>query len=69
MKIREEIDYKLAAGLLRTCKPLFGKEGALAPKAEWIQNAETPAHLHHQYCRGLSPSDPQGHEEQGRVPL
>ncbi len=30
MMANEEIDYKLAAEQLRTGKPLFGKEGALA---------------------------------------
>lgn len=45
----EEIDYKLAAEQLRTGKPLFGKEGALAPMLERILNAalegEMDAHL------------------------
>ena len=35
----EEIDYKLAAEQLRTGKPLFGKDGALAPMLERILNA------------------------------
>ena len=30
MMANEEIDYKLAAEQLRTGKPLFGKDGALA---------------------------------------
>lgn len=45
----EEIDYKLAAEQLRTGKPLFGKDGALAPMLERILNAalegEMDAHL------------------------
>lgn len=36
---KEEIDYKLAAEQLRTGKPLFGKDGALAPMLERILNA------------------------------
>ena len=35
----EAIDYKLAAEQLRTGKPLFGKDGALAPMLERILNA------------------------------
>ena len=31
MMANEEIDHKLAAEQLRTGKPLFGKDGALAP--------------------------------------
>ena len=49
MMANEEIDYKLAAEQLRTGKPLFGKEGALAPMLERILNAalegEMDAHL------------------------
>lgn len=49
MMTNEEIDYKLAAEQLRTGKPLFGKEGALAPMLERILNAalegEMDAHL------------------------
>ena len=49
MMANEEIDYKLAAKQLRTGKPLFGKEGALAPMLERILNAalegEMDAHL------------------------
>ena len=49
MKSKEEIDYKLAAEQLRTGKPLFGKDGALAPMLERILNAalegEMDAHL------------------------
>ena len=49
MMANEEIDYKLAADQLRTGKPLFGKEGALAPMLERILNAalegEMDAHL------------------------
>ena len=49
MMSNEEIDYKLAAEQLRTGKPLFGKEGALAPMLERILNAalegEMDAHL------------------------
>lgn len=45
----EEINYKLAAEQLRTGKPLFGKDGALAPMLERILNAalegEMDAHL------------------------
>ena len=36
MMANEEIDYKLAAEQLRTGKPLFGKDGALAPMLERI---------------------------------
>ena len=49
MMANEEIDYKLAAEQLRTGKPLFGKDGALAPMLERILNAvlegEMDAHL------------------------
>ena len=49
MMANEGIDYKLAAEQLRTGKPLFGKEGALAPMLERILNAalegEMDAHL------------------------
>lgn len=49
MMSNEEIDYKLAAEQLRTGKPLFGKDGALAPMLERILNAalegEMAAHL------------------------
>lgn len=49
MMSNEEIDYKLAAEQLRTGKPLFGKDGALAPLLERILNAalegEKAAHL------------------------
>ena len=49
MMVNEGIDYKLAAEQLRTCKPLFGKDGALAPMLERILNAalegEMDAHL------------------------
>lgn len=49
MMTNEEIDYKLAAEQLRTGKPLFGKEGALAPMLERILNTalegEMDAHL------------------------
>lgn len=49
MMSNEEIDYKLAAEQLRTGKPLFGKDGALAPMLERILNAalegEIAAHL------------------------
>ena len=49
MMSNEEIDYKLAAEQLRTGKPLFGKDGALAPMLEHILNAalegEMDAHL------------------------
>lgn len=49
MMEKEEIDYKLAAEQLRTGKPLFGKDGALAPMLERILNAalegEMDAHL------------------------
>ncbi len=49
MMSNEEIDYKLAAEQLRTGKPLFGKDGALAPILERILNAalegEMAAHL------------------------
>ena len=49
MMTKEEIDYKLAAEQLRTGKPLFGKDGALAPMLERILNAalegEMDAHL------------------------
>lgn len=49
MMSNEEIDYKLAAEQLRTGKPLFGKDGALAPMLERILNAaldgEMDAHL------------------------
>ena len=49
MMTKEEIDYKLAAEQLRTGKPLFGKDGALAPMLERILNAalegEIDAHL------------------------
>ena len=49
MMTNEEIDYKLAAEQLRTGKPLFGKDGALAPMLERILNAalegEMDAHL------------------------
>lgn len=49
MMTNAEIDYKLAAEQLRTGKPLFGKEGALAPMLERILNAalegEKDAHL------------------------
>lgn len=49
MMTNAEIDYKLAAEQLRTGKPLFGKEGALAPMLERILNAalegEMDAHL------------------------
>jgi transposase-like protein len=34
-----------------------------------VHQGKPPSHLYHQYCRGLSPSDTQGHDEQGRVPL
>nr|WP_314669823.1 IS256 family transposase [uncultured Porphyromonas sp.] len=51
---KEEIDYKLAAEQLRTGKPLFGKDGALAPMLERILNAalegEMDAHLSEE-CR------------------
>ena len=44
-----EIDYKRAAEQLRKGKPLFGKDGALAPLLERILNAalegEMDAHL------------------------
>lgn len=36
MMANEEIDYKLAAEQLRTGKPLFGKDGALASMLERI---------------------------------
>ncbi len=39
MMTKEEIDYKLAAEQLRTGKPLFGKDGALAPMSELILNS------------------------------
>lgn len=39
MMSNEEIDYKLAAEQLRTGKPLFGKDDALAPMLERILNA------------------------------
>lgn len=39
MMSNEAIDYKLAAEQLRTGKPLFGKDGALAPMLERIMNA------------------------------
>lgn len=39
MMSNEEIDYKLAAEQLRTGKPLFGKDDALAPMLECILNA------------------------------
>ena len=49
MMSNEEIDYKLAAEQLRTGKPLFGRDGALAPMLERILNAalegEMDAHL------------------------
>ena len=49
MMEKEEIDYKLAAEQLRSGKPLFGKDGALAPMLERILNAalegEMDAHL------------------------
>ena len=49
MMANEELDYKLAAEQLRTGKPLFGKDGALAPMLERILNAalegEMDAHL------------------------
>ena len=49
MMSNEEIAYKLAAEQLRTGKPLFGKDGALAPMLERILNAalegEMDAHL------------------------
>lgn len=49
MMSNEDIDYKLAAEQLRTGKPLFGKDGALAPMLERILNAalegEMDAHL------------------------
>lgn len=49
MMSNEAIDYKLAAEQLRTGKPLFGKDGALAPMLERILNAalegEMAAHL------------------------
>ena len=49
MMTNEEIDYKLAAEQLRSGKPLFGKDGALAPMLERILNAalegEMDAHL------------------------
>ena len=49
MMSNEAIDYKLAAEQLRTGKPLFGKDGALAPMLERILNAalegEMDAHL------------------------
>ena len=49
MMTKEEIDYKLAAEQLHTGKPLFGKDGALAPMLERILNAalegEMDAHL------------------------
>ena len=49
MMANEEIDYKLAAEQLRTGKPLFGNDGALAPMLERILNAalegEMDAHL------------------------
>ena len=49
MMANEEINYKLAAEQLRTGKPLFGKDGALAPMLERILNAalegEMDAHL------------------------
>ena len=38
MMANEEIDYKLAAEQLRSGKPLFGKDGALAPMLERILN-------------------------------
>ena len=40
MMSNEAIDYKLAAEQLRTGKPLFGKDGALAPMLERILSAE-----------------------------
>lgn len=49
METNEVIDYKLAATQLRSGKPLFGKDGALAPLLERILNAalegEMDAHL------------------------
>lgn len=49
MMTHEEIDYKLAAEQLRTGKPLFSKDGALAPMLERILNAalegEMDSHL------------------------
>jgi len=39
MMANEEIDYKLVAEQLRTGKPLFGKDSALAPMLERILNA------------------------------
>lgn len=49
MMSNEEIDYKLTTEQLRTGKPLFGKDGALAPMLECILNAalegEMDAHL------------------------
>ena len=49
MMANEGIDFKLAAEQLRTGKPLFGKDGALAPMLERILNAalegEMDAHL------------------------
>lgn len=49
METNEVIDYKLAASQLRSGKPLFGKDGALAPLLERILNAalegEMDAHL------------------------
>lgn len=51
---KEEFVYKLAAEQLRTGKPLFGKDGALAPMLERILNAalegEMDAHLSEE-CR------------------
>ncbi len=34
-----------------------------------VHQGHTLSHLHHQHCRGLSPPDTQGDEEQGRVPI
>ena len=65
MKSKEEIDYKLAAEQLRSGKPLFGKDGALAPMLERILNAalegEMDAHLSEE-------SRESGNRRNGKIP-
>ncbi|SHL15281.1 Transposase, Mutator family, partial [Xylanibacter ruminicola] len=65
MMANEEIDYKLAAEQLRTGKPLFGKDGALAPMLERILNAALEGEMDAHLSEGSRES---GNRRNGKMP-
>lgn len=61
----EEIDYKLASKQLRTGKPLFGKEDALAPMLERILNAALEGEMD---AHQSDESRDSGNRHNGKIP-